>query len=122
MFKKILILVISLFLENAVCWVPHDLYNCTSNLTSFYDDFGDGKPIDTSRFCLNYTGFGWDKGTGFFSINDWINVPGLGPYTNVEKNVPIPGTNLKGMKLVTSKKPCTASPSLCVDKTGLIST
>jgi hypothetical protein len=32
---------------------------------------------------LNYTGFGFDKGSGFFSINDWIDVPGLGRYTNV---------------------------------------
>lgn len=123
MFKKILVFIVALFLDNAASakntwWEPHDLFNCTSNVTSFYDDFGDGLPVDTKRFELRSKGFGWQKGHGFFSINNWINVPGLGNYTNVEKNVLIPGTNLKGLKMVTSTKPCKASPSLCVDSTG----
>jgi len=55
-----------LFLENAASapnpwWEPHDLYNCTSNVTSFYDDFGDGLPVDTKRFELKYLGFGWQR-------------------------------------------------------------
>ncbi len=58
--------------------------------------------MNKSRICLNHTGYGWKQGFGFFAINDWIDIPGLGRYTNVEKNVPIPGTNLTGLKIVTS--------------------
>ena len=83
MFKEILMLIAAFLIENAICWEPHDLFNCTSNVTSFYDDFGDGNPVDTKRFELKYKGFGWQRKEGFFSINDWINVPGLGNYTNV---------------------------------------
>lgn len=63
--------------------MPHDLYDCTSNLKSFYDDFGDANPVNTSRFELGLAGVGWGANTGFFSINDWINVPSFGNYTNV---------------------------------------
>lgn len=52
MFKEILMLIAAFFIENAICWEPHDLFNCTSNVTSFYDDFGDGNPVDTKRFEL----------------------------------------------------------------------
>ena len=59
MFKKILVFVVALFINNVASdinpnWVPHDLYNCTSNVTSFYDDFGDGLPVNTTRFELTY--------------------------------------------------------------------
>jgi hypothetical protein len=64
MFKKILVFIVALFLDNAASakntwWEPHDLFNCTSNVTSFYDDFGDGLPVDTKRFEIRLNGFGW---------------------------------------------------------------
>jgi len=40
-------------------------------------------------------------------------IPGLGNYTNIERGVPIPGTNLTGARFTTSRKPCIANPEYC---------
>ena len=86
--------------------------NCTYNETSFSESF-DNLDWNTTRWSLAWDGFGYSKGHGFKAINKWTQVPGLGNYTNLERGVLIPGTNVKGARFTSSRKPCIANPEFC---------
>ncbi len=61
--------------------------NCSHNETSFTEYFDKPGKLNKTRWNLWPIEFGWEKGQGFKSINDWTNIKGLGLYTNAEPGV-----------------------------------
>ena len=76
--------------------------NCSHNETSFTELFDKPGPVNKTRWNLWPIEFGWEKGQGFKSINEMTYVPGYGNISNAETGVPIPGTNLKGLRIRTN--------------------
>lgn len=61
--------------------------NCTFNETSFTEVFDKPGSVNKTRWNLWPMEFGWEKGQGFKSINDWTYIKGLGNYSNAEPGV-----------------------------------
>lgn len=93
--------------------IEPDARNCSYTQESFTEVFDTPRPLNTTRWDVWSLEFGWEKGAGFKSINNWTYIEGLGNYNNAEPGVQIPGSNLKGLRLRTTKTPCKANPKFC---------
>jgi len=61
--------------------------NCSYNETSFSETYDTPRPLNKTRWSTFPLEFGWEKGQGFKSVNEWTVIPGVGNYTNVESGV-----------------------------------